>query len=912
MEGGTLSLATGQMLSHYRLVEKIGEGGMGVVWKAVDTNLDREVAIKVLPPEVAERPERLQRFEQEARTTGALNHPNIVAVYDLGRHENAPYIVMELVPGETLRKKVEGALPESRTGIGSGGATNAPSATVSVTGSPLPPRKAIEYVMQIAHGLAAAHENGAVHRDLKPENILITPSGQAKILDFGLGKLIADGSGEQSPTRTAAGITAPGAVMGTVGYMAPEQVRGEQIDHRADIFALGAILYELLSGKRAFQADSSVETLNAILTQDPPALSGEHARISPVLDRIVRRCLEKAPGERFQSGHDLAFALQAIGDATSTELERIELEETKRKGRGRLVLGVAGAAAIAVLAFLAGRGLAPGGGASGTTLGSARMTQLTFDSGVEYQPGVSPDGRSLVYVSAADGDADIYLRRVGGERSINLTPDSDEADTTPVFSPDGERIAFRSDRDGGGIFVMGATGESVRRLTDFGFNPSWSPDADSILVATESIVNPYGRGTRSQLWRIDTATGERTRLDREGDDIVQARYSPGGGRIAFWGLPLGTGKRVLYTMPAAGGEAIALTDDDAINWNPVWSSDGRLLYFLSDRGGNMNVWRMPIDEASGEARGNPEPVTVSAVPMTWLDVAAGSGRIVFSTSSYSASQKRIAFSADRVETSGEPEVLLESSMGLAYQAPSPDGRWLAFTGETPQEDLYLLEIETKLLRRLTADAYKDRGPSWNPDSDRIYFFSDRSGRYQIWSMSSDGSGLEQVTAVSGGVISSPIISPDGRLALVSRLAFTAILDLTATLPLAEAEQLPPIDDQLHFIGFSWSPDSRRIAGVGARTGERGGRGIWIHEFDSGEYRKLADEGAAPMWLDDRTIAYRVPGQRLITVDTETGEARTSAPLTDEDTATWTISHDRLWLYFSSAAVEGDVWLLEHE
>jgi Tol biopolymer transport system component/serine/threonine protein kinase len=898
-----MAIEAGQQLLHYRLIEKIGEGGMGVVWKARDTNLDRDVAIKVLPPDVATQPERLQRFEQEARTAGGLNHPNIVAVYDLGRHERSLYLVMELVRGETLREKI-GA---TRLVTGSeASATSSPS----LTGSSIPPRKAVEYVIQIAHGLAAAHEKGVVHRDLKPENILVTPAGRAKILDFGLAKLVDDAGDERSVTRTAVGVTAPGAVLGTVGYMSPEQVRGKEIDHRADIFALGTILYELLSGKRAFAGQSSVEALNAILTYDPPALSGEHTRISPVLDRIVRRCLEKEPGERFQSGHDLAFALQAVGEATSAELTRLELDVKAPKRRSRLTLAVVGGIAIVVAAFLAGRALTPGSGGSNAALGSARMTQLTFDRGAEYQPSVSPDGRSFVYVSSKDGDLDIYLRRVGGETSINLTENSEVADRHPTFSPDGERIAFRSERDGGGIFVMGATGESVRRLTDFGYNPSWSPDGRSILVSTELVNNPFGRGTRAELWRIDADTGERTRLSRDGDDIVQPRTSPGTGRIVFWGLPSGTGRRVLYTMPAEGGEARVLVDDGSINWNPVWSPDGRSIYFLSDRGGNMNVWRIPIDEAGGEPRGEPQAVTRSAVMLAWLDVAVDSGRIVFSTLSGSASQERIGFDPVRFETSGRPEVLLESSMGVGYQDPSPDGRWLAFTGLTPQEDLYVLEIETKRLRRLTADVHKDRGPSWTPDSDKMYFFSDRSGRYQIWAIRPDGSGLEQITDVDTGSINTPVVSPDGRRGFVTYRSAACLMDLTASTPIGP-EPLPPINDELHLLPTGWSPDSRRIVGVGAGAGERGGRGVWAYELDAKTYTKLSDEGSEPVWVDGQTVAYPWQGGvRLI--DTETGASRTVNPAVPEGAGAWRWSVDRRWLHYTRQTLEGDVWLLEQE
>jgi Tol biopolymer transport system component/tRNA A-37 threonylcarbamoyl transferase component Bud32 len=906
MWGPGVSTEPGQTLSHYRLVEKIGEGGMGAVWKAVDTTLDREVAIKMLPPAVADRPDRLERFEREAKLTGALNHPNIVAIYELGQHEGAPYIVMELVPGETLREKARGTLPSS---VGSVSGPSEGGASLSVASSPrsvLPPRKAIEYVVQIAHGLAAAHEKGVCHRDLKPENILITPAGQAKILDFGLAKLAAGETDEQTPTRTAGDVTAPGAVMGSVGYMSPEQVRGQAVDHRADIFALGAILYELLSGRRAFQAGSSVETMNAVLTQDPPVLSGEHTRISSVLERIVRRCLEKEPGERFQSGHDLAFALQAVGDTTSAEREPIPLAAAPGKRVGRTVLALAAVVAIAALAFLAGRLLSPGGPEALSGDGPMRLARLTFERGVERQPSVSPDGNSFVHVS----DGDIYLRRVGGETSICLTADFDGRDWMPAFSPDGERIAFRSSRGGGGIFTMGATGESVRRLTDFGFNPSWSPDGRSVLVTGEEIPGPSGRASRSQLWRVDVATGERVRLTREGDDVVQARFSPNGGRIAYWGLPEGSGKRVLYTMPAAGGEPVALTDDDAINWNPVWSPDGRFLYFVSDRSGTMNLWRLPIDESTGRRRGPPQPVTVSAVAIRMFDVAASTGRIVFASGSSSVAQERVAFDAGRVKISGEPEVLLDSFIGVVYEAPSPDGRWVAFTGMTSQEDLYLLDIEHKSLRRLTSDVHKDRGAEWTPDSERIYFYSDRGGRYDIWSIRPDGSGIEQVTDISEGTIHSPRISPDGRRAVANTFRGCVFLDLTGPRPTRQLEPVPPVEEDLHFECGSWSPDGSRIAGVLAPSNQGRSPGVWVYALETGSYRKLADEGLEPMWLDDSTVAYMSPDGRLTAVDTETGDSRTSEPLTTGTIDRPTLSADRRWLYYSRWRSEGDIWMLD--
>ncbi|HLN80949.1 MAG TPA: serine/threonine-protein kinase, partial [Thermoanaerobaculia bacterium] len=282
-----MSLAAGSRLGPYEIVTPIGAGGMGEVYRARDPRLGRDVAIKVLPASFSKDPERLRRFEQEARAAGVLNHPNIMAVYDIGTVEGSPYVVSELLEGETLR---------SRLG-----------------GGPLAPRRATEYAVQIAHGLSAAHEKGIVHRDLKPENLFVTKDGRVKILDFGLAKLTQpDGGGPQTnfPTAAASAETEPGVVLGTLGYMSPEQVRGRPADARSDIFSFGAILYEMLSGKRAFHRDTAADTMSAILREDPPDPSSTNRLVSPALDRIIRHCLEKDPEARFHSAHDLAFQLQ--------------------------------------------------------------------------------------------------------------------------------------------------------------------------------------------------------------------------------------------------------------------------------------------------------------------------------------------------------------------------------------------------------------------------------------------------------------------------------------------------------------------------------------------------------------------------------------------------------------------------
>src|ERR1700730_3816810 len=281
-------------IAQYTIVSQLGEGGMGEVYRSRDTKLGRDVAIKVLPASLSENADRLNRFEQEAQAAGALNHPNILSIYHIGTHDGAPYIVSELLEGETLRERMAGGA--------------------------LPQRKAIDYGLQIAKGLAAAHEKGIIHRDVKPDNVFITDDGRVKILDFGFAKLTAiDGTQPQTEVPTRKVNTDPGTVMGTMGYMSPEQLKGQTVDHRSDIFSFGAILYEMLSGKRAFRGDSMAETMSAILREDPPDLSETNKTVSPALERVVRHCLEKNPAERFHSARDLAFAIESLsGSAISS------------------------------------------------------------------------------------------------------------------------------------------------------------------------------------------------------------------------------------------------------------------------------------------------------------------------------------------------------------------------------------------------------------------------------------------------------------------------------------------------------------------------------------------------------------------------------------------------------------------
>src|SRR5215510_1436874 len=389
-------ISVNTVIGQYKIISKIGEGGMGEVFRARDTKLGRDVAIKVLPACLLKNIDRLDRFGQEARAAGSLNHPNILVIHQIGSHEGVPYMVSELLEGETLRKRLEYG--------------------------PKPQRKVIDYALQIAKGLAAAHEKGIVHRDIKPENIFVTKDGRIKILDFGLAKLTARLETAQSETLMSGEVqTDPGTVMGTMGYMSPEQLKGETVDHRSDIFSFGAVLYEMLSGKRAFRRNTMAETVSAILHEDPPELSESNKNVSPALECFVRHCLEKNPAERFHSARDLGFALDSISDSGPSGA-RIAVRPTpaprtfwpKLPGFAvrSVLLSTIFLVAVAAVFMVWKMTKSPRISDNSRLQG---VTQVTTWPGLDVHPSISPDGNSVAYSSDHNGGFEIYVRPIAAD-----------------------------------------------------------------------------------------------------------------------------------------------------------------------------------------------------------------------------------------------------------------------------------------------------------------------------------------------------------------------------------------------------------------------------------------------------------------------------------------------------------------
>jgi Tol biopolymer transport system component len=859
---------TGTRFAHYELGPRVGVGGMGEVYKAIDGMLNREVAIKVV---AGDEPLAQARLWREAEHASGLNHPNICTIHQVGEAEGHAYIVMEYVEGQPLAD----VIPD-------GG---------------LPSETALRYAGQIAAALAHAHEHGLAHRDLKSSNVMITADDRVKVLDFGLARRLPQGVSAGVETVS----TAAGVIAGTLSYMAPEVLRGERGNARSDVWAFGVLLHEMLAGERPFEGQTPFELSSAILNQPPRRMP---ANVSSPLAAVARRCLEKEPARRYASGREVEAALE-IAHLAAPQIRLRPLLERPRVLLPILLLVAAAGSAT----WLWTRS---SGGPPPAAKKNASFIQLTDQPGPEYFPSLSPDGKSLVYASRAAGNWDVYFQRVGGKTALNLTKDSAADDTQPAFSPDGELIAFRSQREGGGIFVMGATGENGKRLTDFGFNPAWSPDGKWIACADESFVDPLDRPNPfSRIWVVNVATGERKHLVTK-EDATQPNWSPHGHRIAYWERRKAA-QRDIWTIPAAGGEPVEVTNDAATDWNPVWSPDGKYLFFASDRGGSMNLWRVPIEEQSGKVLGVPEAVTTPSPYSGYLSFSRDGRRLTYSQVVRGANIQQIGFDPVKETVVGQPIWITQGSRRANSPNISPDSEWLAFNTLGQQEEIFIVKIDGTGMRQLTDDIHKDREPRWSPDGKRIAFHSDRSGKWEIWTVNSDGSGLQQITHASG-LVSDPVWSPDGtRLAYRNPGGPPSVMEVGRPWREQAPGTLPAWGDSINLYPWSWSPDGRRLAGWQGRAEGGGLRGILVYSLETQQYEKLTDFGSEPVWLSDsRRMLFQDQG-RLYLLDSQSKKAHEVLSVTPHTVGyAVTLSRDDRQIYFSLVTTEADVWLMTLE
>jgi serine/threonine protein kinase len=812
-----MSLASGTKLGPFEIQSPLGAGGMGEVYRARDARLGREVAIKVLPQSFASDAERLRRFEQEARAVAALNHPNILAVHDIGAQDGIRYLVTELLEGRTLREQLNDG--------------------------PLSVRKALDYARQVSDGLAAAHNRGIVHRDLKPENVFCTKDGRVKILDFGLAKQSVSPASDTAATMTGATIpevqTEPGMVMGTVGYMSPEQVRGGATDPRSDLFALGAILYEMLSGKRAFKRDTTAETMTAILKEEPPELSGTNPVIAPSLDRIVHRCLEKEPSQRFQSASDLGFAIEALSGTTKSVAVPAPVAPSER-WRAAAYVGL-------VLVALAAGWLAHS--ALNPPKSSPTFRQVSYRRGTVYAARLAPDGKTIVYSAAWDANPlQIFVandqfpesRPIDVKDSLLLSINSSSQLAILTNAKPVDHFEYL-----GTLAIMPLSGGAPREILQSVTAADWAPDGQSLAIV--HVVS----GTYRLEYPMGKAIFETT------GSITQPRVSRDGKSVAFLFHPVQGDDRGSVMVVSPGANPIVLSDgweaEQGLAWGPkgteVWYSSAvgtaeLSLHASSLSGKTRNVFAGPggtrVFDITPDGRSlvsrNDFKYTVTASvdgaperDLSWLDNSFGPA--------LSVDGKRILFSDGAAEAGGFYSVCLRNTDGSpvirlgdgAAVELSPDGAWaLALLEKNPPE-MEMLPTGPGEARHWTNPNIEHyAGIGWMPNSQDILIAGNEPGHpTRFYVQKGPGGAMRPVSPEGFSVDLRMAVSRDGKQFAARNQQTNAWnlcqvdSDRCAPLPGAADDDSP----------MTWSPDGKYIYISNRKLGSQSG--IWRIEVSTG-------------------------------------------------------------------------------
>jgi serine/threonine protein kinase len=745
-------LTAGQQVSHYQIQEKLGEGGMGAVYRAYDTQLRRAVALKVLPPEYASDPERRSRLLREARAASALNHPNIVNIYEVGSDNGVDFIAMEFIEGKSLHD------------------------IIPARGLPL--GKALDYAVQIASGLAKAHAAGVVHRDLKPGNIMLTgPAsghpGLVKLLDFGLARRVELGEGHDTT------LTMEGAILGTPAYMSPEQAQGKPADARSDVFSFGSVLYQMVTGHRAFEKDSHISTLAAVVQEEPRPLPSSVPRD---LERTIARCLRKDPERRFQHIDDVRVALLELKE--ESESGRLpEAASAPARQRAWLWAG----AAVLVLALL-GVGLWLMNRRT-SPLPQPSVVPVTTYPGSQKEPSFSPDGKQVAF--SWDGEKgdnpSIYVKLLGETNALRLTT-SPTGDYYPAWSPDGKRIAFLRQGSNGGIYTVSPLGGAERKLTGLATSDSqmsWSPDGKWLAMASNTQED---RG----IFLLPVEGGEPRRISNPkppGLDHSPA-FAPDGHKLAYVGCAAQFSCDVYVQELGSGyspqGSPRQITRQaETSNYGLTWSRDGGSLIYSGGRDAMMHLWRAGID-----GRQPPQRLEIAGLEAYNPSAAPTISRLVFSRSlldydiwryrmnggmepfivssaydgepQFSPDGTRIAFQSNRsgealeiwiAQADGSKPVQMTNRLGHFQGTPrwSPDGRWIAFdsNGGDGRFSVYVMDAAGSAPRRITFGPSSESMSFFSRDGKWLYFRSDRTGRSEIWRVPFAGGPGEQVTRNGG-------------------------------------------------------------------------------------------------------------------------------------------------------------------
>ena len=822
-----MPIITGKRLGPYEILSAVGAGGMGEVYRARDTRLDRIVAIKILSDHLADRAELRDRFEREAKTISSLNHPHICTLYDVGHQDGTDFLVMEYLEGETLAARL-------------------------VKG-PLPLDQVLKYAIEIADALDKAHRKGITHRDLKPGNIMLTKSG-AKLLDFGLAKLkqeVAPATPvSQLPTMKSA-ITGEGTILGTLQYMAPEQVEGKEADARTDIFAFGAVVYEMATGNKAFEGKSQASLIAAIMEREPPAMSSLQPMTPPALDRVVKRCLAKEPDERWQSANDLANDLKWIGEGGSpvTTAPTPAAKGVHALGRESLIFGLATLLLGATIASLATWNLKPSPSAP---LRPVTRTMINLPpgqqlAGLDSGPAValSPDGTHLAYVAHQGSDQQLYLRAMD---SLEAKPvPGTEGAISPFFSPDSQWLGFFA---GGRLKKVSVSGGAALTLGD-SVNPhgaSWGSQGmiafSPILLGVVQQVSDAG-GTQQPL----------TRLEKGEVSHGWPEFLPGGQAVLFARIAVDGSKIAVH--PIGKGDQRNLVQGGT---SPHYATSGHLVYLQAG-----NLMAVPFDPQRLAVTGSAIPA-VQGVVQSPSGAAQYSfsttGTLVYVPGGIQSAQSTLVW----VNRNGA-EQLLAQPRAYVYPRVSPDGRRVAVVITEQDSQVWLYDLSRETLTRLTFGASNNLFPTWTPDGKRIAFSTAKEGPNNLFWQLADGSGgLERLT--TSEYLQGPNSwSPDGQL-----LAFIEVNPTTGrdiwVLRMGDRKAQPFLRTPFNETAPRFSPDGHWLAYV---SDESGRDEIYVQPYPGpgGKWQISTDGGTEPVWNPNgRELFYR-SGDKMMAVDIAT-------------------------------------------
>ena len=832
----TMTLDGGTKLGRYEIRSKLGAGGMGEVYQARDMELGRDVAVKVLPSTFSTDKDRLNRFQQEACAAGALNHPNILSIYDVGKHDSSPYVVSELLEGETLRKRIGG------TALGQ--------------------RRAIDYALQIANGLAAAHEKGIIHRDLKPDNIFVTNDGRVKILDFGLAKLTQlDGNQSQTDVPTRRVDTDPGVVMGTVGYMSPEQLKGRAVDQRSDIFSFGAILYEMLSGRRAFHGESAAETMSAILKEDPPELSDTNKTVSQALERLVNHCLEKNPESRFHSARDLAFALESLSGSTSTEASAVPAVGPPRMKKRELIAWImAAAAALTAMVFaIAIFRRAP------TEVRTVRSfilppekSSFDFSARVGSNIAVSPDGRRLAFVAAVEGKQLLWIRSLESVSVQALA--GTEGAIYPFWSADSRFVGFFAEQKLKKIDVAGGPPITLCNAPD-GRGGTWNRDGVIVFAPTST----------GGLYRVSAAGGVATAVTKLDEARVENSHR--------WPFFLPDGEHFLYL--SGGGAGFTISEGAAIAVSSLTKQDSKVitsansntayaqgyLLFLRERTLMAQGFDPKRLETTGDAFPIGEQVQTGRAPGTGIFSVSEDGVLVYQSGPGESGSELIWFDRTNKPVGKLGDLSPYNSFSL-----SPDGKsaTVAVSNQVGGSNLWLYEVARGLKTPFTFGPAQTRGQVWSPDGGTIFFTSNRKGHFDLYRKASSGAGSEELLLESNLDKTATSISPDGRFLLYHTVDPKTKQDLWV-LPLDGGQKpFAFLQEQSNEGNAHFSPNGRWLA---YQSDESGRSEIYVTPFPSpsGKRQISTSGGRWPKWRGKEVFYLTLDNKLMVSEVNVNGE-----------------------------------------